>query len=56
MSLAMLHFGGRHAAFVWAAYGVTAPVLAGLVIQSLLQARYWRRKAEAGQTPPDPTS
>jgi len=51
MNLAMLHFGGKHAAFVWAAYGVTLPVLAGLVIQSLLQARYWRRKAQA---PADP--
>jgi heme exporter protein D len=55
MNLPMLHLGGRHAAYVWAAYGITAPVLAGLVIQSLLQARYWRRKAEGQEieTSPD---
>jgi heme exporter protein CcmD len=47
----MLHFGGRHAAFVWAAYGVTAPVLAALVAQSLLKARRWRRAADAIEAP-----
>jgi heme exporter protein CcmD len=52
----MLHFGGRHAAFVWAAYAVTAPVLAGLVVDTLLKARRWRRAAErppsTGDQPP----
>ncbi len=54
MNLPVLHLGGRHAAFVWAAYGVTAPVLAGLVIESLLQAGYWRRKAEGRSIQAEP--
>lgn len=37
---------GRYAAYIWPAYGLTALVLAGLVIQSLLAARRWRKTAE----------
>jgi heme exporter protein D len=40
---------GRYAVFVWPAYAVTALVLAGLIIDSLLRARRWRREAEAGR-------
>jgi heme exporter protein D len=49
----IFHFAGRHAAFVWAAYGVTAPVIAGLVIESLARARRWRRAVEAHDAKPD---
>ena len=41
---------GRYAAFVWPAYGLSALVLAGLTLDSLLRARRWRRAAER----PDP--
>jgi heme exporter protein D len=49
----IFHFAGRHAAFVWAAYGVTAPVIAALVIESLARARRWRRAVEAHDAKPD---
>ena len=38
---------GRYAAYVWAAYGVSAAVLLALVADTLLRARRWRRAAEA---------
>ena len=38
---------GRHAVYVWAAYGVSALVLLALVADTLLRARRWRRAAEA---------
>lgn len=34
---------GRHAAFIWAAYGVTAAVALGLVARAVLQGRRQRR-------------
>jgi heme exporter protein D len=37
----------RYAAYVWPAYGVTALVFALMVLDTLLSARRWRRKAEA---------
>lgn len=37
---------GRHAVYVWAAYGASAAVLLALVADSLLRARRWRRAAE----------
>ncbi len=48
-----LHFGGQDAAFVWAAYALTAPVLIALVAESLLRARRWRKAAEALETARD---
>ena len=44
---------GRYAVFIWPAYGVSALVLAGLVIDSLLRAARWRRAAEAERAPRD---
>ena len=35
-----------HAAYVQAAYGTSAAVLAALVVEALLRARSWRRRAE----------
>jgi heme exporter protein D len=44
----MLHLdAGRYALFLWPAYGVSAAALAGLVVESVLRARRWRRRAEA---------
>ncbi len=37
---------GRYAVFVWPAYGLSALTLLGLVVDSLLRARRWRRAAE----------
>ena len=37
---------GRYAVFIWPAYGVSALVLAGLVVDSLLRSARWRRKAD----------
>ena len=37
---------GAYAAFVWPAYAVSALVLGGMVIDSWLRARRWRREAE----------
>lgn len=42
---------GRYAAFVWPAYAATAVVLGGLIADSLLRARRWRREAERLQGP-----
>jgi heme exporter protein D len=50
--LSALHLGalnldmGRYAIFVWPAYGVTAVIFAGMIIDSLARARRWRRRAE----------
>jgi heme exporter protein D len=43
----LLH-AGKYAAYIYPAYGLTAVVLIGLVVQSLLAARAARRKAEGG--------
>jgi heme exporter protein D len=37
---------GKHAAFVWPAFALSAVVLAGLAADSLARARRWRREAE----------
>jgi heme exporter protein D len=37
---------GRYAAFVWPAYGISALVLAVMVVTALRHARRWRRRAE----------
>lgn len=44
----LLH-AGKYAAYIYPAYGLTAAVLIGLVVQSLLAARAARRKAEGDQ-------
>jgi heme exporter protein CcmD len=47
----MLHWfdSGKYAAFVGAAYGVSALVLATLVVESLWRARRWRKAAECAR-------
>jgi len=44
----MLHWfdPGKYAAFVATAYGISALVLGGLVVESLLRAHRWRKAAE----------
>ncbi|HSV01682.1 MAG TPA: heme exporter protein CcmD [Phenylobacterium sp.] len=37
--------GGKYAAYIWPAYGVTALVFAGLIVSSLWHARRWRGRA-----------
>jgi heme exporter protein D len=37
----------RYAAYVWPAYGVTALIFVLMVLDTLLRARRWRRRAEA---------
>jgi heme exporter protein D len=36
----------KYAAFIWPAYGVTALVFAWMVLDTLLRAAGWRRRAE----------
>ena len=36
----------RYAAFVWPAYGVTALMFAWMVIDTLVRAARWKRRAE----------
>jgi len=38
---------GRYAIFVWPAYAVSGLVFAGLILDSLLRTRRWRRAVEA---------
>jgi len=47
----LLH-AGKYAGYVYPAYGLTALVLIGLVVQSLWAARVARRQAEGGESPP----
>jgi heme exporter protein D len=43
----MLDFdAGKYAFFVWAAYGLTAAVFAGMIIDSLARARRWRQAVD----------
>jgi heme exporter protein D len=43
----MLDFdAGKYAAFVWPAYGLTALVFVGLIADTLVRARRWRRETE----------
>ena len=37
---------GRYALFIWPAYAASALVLGGLLVDSLVRAARWRRKAE----------
>jgi len=37
---------GRYAAYVWPAFAVSAAVIAGMVADTLLRARHWRREAQ----------
>lgn len=41
---------GRQAAFVWAAYAVTAVVLVGAVADTLLRNRRWKREVDTLET------
>ena len=38
---------GKYAAYIWPAFAVTFLGFAWMIGDSLLRARYWRRKAEA---------
>jgi heme exporter protein D len=38
---------GDYGVYVWPAYGISAAVILGLLVDSLLRARSWRRKAQA---------
>lgn len=40
---------GRHMVFVWAAYGATGLVLAGLLLDTWLRARRWKRAVEQAE-------
>ncbi len=43
----MLDFNaGKYAVFVWSAYGLSAVVFLGLILDSLLGARRWKREVE----------
>ena len=42
---------GTYAAFVWPAWGLSALVLAALVVRGALAARYWRRELARQDTP-----
>jgi heme exporter protein D len=35
-----------YAAYIWPAYGLTALVLGGLALASILHARRWKKRAE----------
>jgi heme exporter protein CcmD len=45
----LLH-AGKYVAYVYPAYGLSAVVLIGLVVQSLLAARAARRRAEGDKS------
>ena len=38
--------GGKYAAFIWPAYGVTVLVYLILIVSSLAHARRWKKNAE----------
>ncbi len=40
---------GRYGGFVWPAYGISALVLLGLVVDTLVRAARWRRRAERAE-------
>ena len=37
---------GKYAAFVWPAYGLTALIFLGLIVDTVLRARRWRKAVE----------
>ena len=43
---------GKYAAFVWPAYALSAIALLGLLADSLLRARRWKREAERPREEP----
>ena len=47
---------GKYALYLWPAYGLSAAVIAGLVIESLTRAARWRRAAEAQERKDVPPS
>jgi heme exporter protein D len=42
-------FHDKYAAFIWPAYAITALVFAWMVIDTVLRARAWRRRAEGAE-------
>jgi heme exporter protein D len=44
----------KYALFVWPAYAVTALAFAWMVVDTLVRARAWRRRAERLEPPPPP--
>lgn len=46
---------GNYAAFVWPAWGLSALVLAALVVRGALAARYWRRELTRLESTPAPS-
>jgi heme exporter protein D len=44
--MSLLSEGGRYAPYILAAFAVTAVVFAGLIADTLLRARHWRREVE----------
>lgn len=42
--MSLLHVG-RYAAFIWPAYGLSVLVIGGLILDTLLRSRRWRRLA-----------
>ena len=40
---------GKYGAFVWPAYAITVLVFGGLIADTLLRARRWRRETERRQ-------
>ena len=42
----------KYAVFVWPAYGVTALAFGWMIVDTLLCARAWRRRAEKGEAGP----
>ena len=39
-------FHDKYAAFIWPAYGITALGFAWMIVDTLVRARSWRRRAE----------
>jgi heme exporter protein D len=46
----------KYALFVWPAYAVTALAFAWMVLDTLLRARAWRRRAQRLEAAPAPTA
>ena len=47
----MLDFDmGKYAAFVWPAYTITAVVLGGMILDSVLRARRWKAQVRREET------
>ncbi len=38
--------GGKYALYIWPAYGVTALGFAWMILDTILRARRWKKKAE----------